>query len=268
MHRLATLLALCGLAVLACPLPGLGQPSRELGAADKLKILLAAYPDTLARAQNNEIVFKNGTRLPFDDHKTNKSFEDLLASPDIEDMFAIRYPLGPRPKEPPLNSDPGRIRNAAFFQAMYGDCTKGEVSKNLIDVVWLPKRSGTKVRITRINRVAEKLAAVSAELDALPETFVKYLTPTAGTYNCRSIAGTEQASAHSFGIAIDLAVAHAHYWRWTKPSPDGRYPYRNIIPAEIVAVFEKHGFIWGGKWYHYDTMHFEYRPEILAAARQ
>ncbi|MEJ2663631.1 MAG: M15 family metallopeptidase, partial [Spirochaetia bacterium] len=27
--------------------------------------------------------------------------------------------------------------------------------------------------------------------------------------------------------------------------------------------FEKYGFIWGGKWYHYDTMHFEYRPELL-----
>jgi hypothetical protein len=32
---------------------------------------------------------------------------------------------------------------------------------------------------------------------------------------------------------------------------------------KIVDVFEKHGFIWGGKWYHYDTMHFEYRPELL-----
>jgi hypothetical protein len=30
-----------------------------------------------------------------------------------------------------------------------------------------------------------------------------------------------------------------------------------------VRVFEKHGFIWGGAWYHYDTMHFEYRPELL-----
>jgi hypothetical protein len=30
-----------------------------------------------------------------------------------------------------------------------------------------------------------------------------------------------------------------------------------------VEIFEKHGFIWGGRWYHYDTMHFEYRPEIL-----
>ena len=32
---------------------------------------------------------------------------------------------------------------------------------------------------------------------------------------------------------------------------------------ELIAIFEKYGFIWGGRWYHFDTMHFEYRPEIL-----
>ena len=30
-----------------------------------------------------------------------------------------------------------------------------------------------------------------------------------------------------------------------------------------VRVFEKHWFIRGGRWHHYDTMHFEYRPELL-----
>jgi len=35
------------------------------------------------------------------------------------------------------------------------------------------------------------------------------------------------------------------------------------VSLEIVEIFERHGFIWGGKWYHYDTMHFEYRPEML-----
>jgi hypothetical protein len=35
------------------------------------------------------------------------------------------------------------------------------------------------------------------------------------------------------------------------------------MPQEVVAIFEKRGFIWGGKWYHFDTMHFEYRPELL-----
>lgn len=41
-----------------------------------------------------------------------------------------------------------------------------------------------------------------------------------------------------------------------------RMAYRNRIPPEVVRVFERHGFIWGGRWYHYDTMHFEFRPEF------
>ena len=32
-----------------------------------------------------------------------------------------------------------------------------------------------------------------------------------------------------------------------------------------VDAFEAEGFIWGGRWLHYDTMHFEYRPELLDA---
>ncbi len=30
-----------------------------------------------------------------------------------------------------------------------------------------------------------------------------------------------------------------------------------------VLVFERQGFVWGGKWFFFDTMHFEYRPELL-----
>ena len=42
-----------------------------------------------------------------------------------------------------------------------------------------------------------------------------------------------------------------------------RLKYENRVPEEIVNIFERHGFIWGGRWYHYDTMHFEFRPEFL-----
>ena len=35
------------------------------------------------------------------------------------------------------------------------------------------------------------------------------------------------------------------------------------LSVAIARIFETHGFIWGGAWYHYDTMHFEYRPELL-----
>ena len=70
-------------------------------------------------------------------------------------------------------------------------------------------------------------------------------------------------SSHSHGIAIDIGLKHAHYWRWFGKPEGGVIKYKNRIPFEIVRIFEKHGFIWGGKWYHDDTMHFEYRPELV-----
>ena len=47
----------------------------------------------------------------------------------------------------------------------------------------------------------------------------------------------------------------------------GAIPYKNRFPLGLAGLFERYGFIWGGRWYHYDTMHFEYRPELLAYAR-
>ena len=66
-----------------------------------------------------------------------------------------------------------------------------------------------------------------------------------------------------FGTAIDVAAAHSQYWLRAKLGAGGHIAYKNEIPLEIVRIFEAHGFIWGGKWYHYDTMHFEYRPELI-----
>ena len=75
-------------------------------------------------------------------------------------------------------------------------------------------------------------------------------------------------SAHSYGIAIDICVGFSDYWLWDNPekSETDSILYRNRIPAEIVHVFEKHGFISGARWYHYDTMHFEFRPDLLLYA--
>jgi len=146
---------------------------------------------------------------------------------------------------------------------MYGDCRNGGVAAALASVPWLPKHGGGTIKASNINGLSESLKQVSAELDALPDRFMPYLIPNAGVFNCRVIAGTDRASMHAFGAAIDLNTSHAHYWRNAKPDAAGNLAYRNEIPFEIVDIFERHGFIWGGKWYHYDTMHFEYRPEML-----
>lgn len=225
--------------------------------------LITAYPDRLERIDGGEVVWKDGTRMRIDDRRGEKPHEAMLDAADLKDMFLQPYRPGPLAGPPIRDFDPGRARNGAFFDKMYGDCTKGQVTSNLVDVVWLPRKWGKPLKVTRINGVAEKLAEVSRELDALPARFDAYLFPSAGTYNCRAIAGTARISAHGHGIAIDLATARSDYWRWAGRRVGGDIPYRNRFPAEIVEIFERHGFIWGGKWYHYDTMHFEYRPELL-----
>src|ERR1700693_1248984 len=72
---------------------------------------------------------------------------------------------------------------------------------------------------------------------------------------------TRSPSPPGYGTPIDLNLAFSDYWYW-RPH-DGPIVYRSRMAEEIVTIFETHGFIWGGKWYHFDTMHFEYRPELL-----
>lgn len=178
----------------------------------------------------------------------------------FKDMFYASYPQGRSGIPPQLDCDPGRVRHQPFFDKMYGNCQKGEVKPKLVHVGWLPQHGGGVLRVTSVNKVADRLGAVSTELDKLPDSFVKYVVPLASKgYNCRAIAATTRPSAHGHGIAIDINVAWSNYWRYRRTAAEN-YSYENRIPWEIVEVFEKHGFIWGGKWYHYDTMHFEYRP--------
>jgi len=225
--------------------------------------LVEAYPDFLDHIDANELVWKDGTRMRIDDGAGAKTLEAMLDAPDIKDMFAMAYPAGEKGLPPEINFDPGRVRYLPIFTKMYGDCQKSNLTADAADVLWLRSKYGKNVKFTKINGAAAALQGVSDELDRLPDRFLPYLRPLQGTYNCRSIAKTDRASPHAFGIAIDIAAAHSHYWLWSRPDANGRIVYKNEIPWEIVRVFEKHGFIWGGKWYHYDTMHFEYRPEML-----
>ncbi len=261
MHRLVHTAVLVA-ATLSFAGPTLGDALSE---TDQHR-LLAAYPEHLDRIEGNDLIWRDGTRTPLDDGKGKKPFEQWLNQPDVADMFDIPYPAGAQAVPPVENIDPGRARNQAFFDKIYGDCRKDGVENKLARVDWLPKRGKQRLAFNRENGAAAALAAVSSELDELPSSFDVYLVPSAGTYNCRVIAGTNRVSAHGHGIAIDIALKRAHYWRDAAPAPSARITFKNDIPMEIVRIFEKHGFVWGGRWYHYDTMHFEYRPELLGVS--
>jgi D-alanyl-D-alanine carboxypeptidase len=225
---------------------------------EKLRILKNAYPSLIADVKGGKIHLTSGEKLTVDDGKP-KDHQGKLKRADIEDSLSQIYPLGAcHTGKPARNFDPGRIRNEWLMRIMFGN-SKGEAQSNLRSIKWF----GNRVRVTRRFGTDKALERVRADLAKLPKRFRKYFVKLGGTFNWRNIAKTKRLSVHSFGAAIDINTKYTDYWIWSGGKPGNVPRYKNKIPKEIVSIFEQHGFIWGGKWYHYDTMHFEYRPELI-----
>jgi hypothetical protein len=188
-----------------------------------------------------------GVALAWDRGDATRPVAARLEDPDLRDMLLLPYRPGPlRPITDP-DEDPGRARVEALFAAAY--------PKGQLDRVTLGGAA-----ITVHHKIAPALARVDARLATLlraDRTLRRFFVKLGGGYNDRAIAGTSRKSAHAFGIAVDVNPAFAEYWRW---QPGG---WRNRVPKAIVDAFEAEGFAWGGRWYHFDTMHFEYRPELF-----
>jgi hypothetical protein len=240
------LLAAAPLAITVAP-PERDNATRFAANMDRL---VAAYPQALVRHDGRFLYWRSGPPTAIAP-AAPRSAQAVLANPAIADIFAWDYPRGASG----TGSDPGRARPDAFFKRLYGDCRAGGVTGDMVTVRWV---GGKSVRFTSRQGAAAALGRVARDLEALGPSIATYLWPTAGTYNCRVIAGTNQLSMHSYGAAIDLNPKYGAYWRWSKrPAP------AQTIPASVIAAFERHGFIWGGKWAHFDSFHFEYRPELF-----
>lgn len=232
--------------------------------------LVRAYPEFLRGAEGNDLVWRDGTRMPIQIYPLSRPPAEQLEQPDLAAQLARSYPAGDCALSARPEDDPGRVRYTPFFSRMYGE-RQMDVEAQIVAVPWPGRRAGTTIKVTRVNGVADKLLAVSRELSSLPQALHHAFDNPAGGYYWRPIAGTNRLSAHSFGIAVDINVAVSHYWRNELGNASGEPPgwkptrARNLIPRPVVEIFERHGFIWGGKWFHYDTMHFEYRPELALA---
>lgn len=237
-------------------------PSRQQGKCNSVpegaKRLMEAYPEHVVGFENNHIIFWDGSRLIYDDG-IKRTIEQMHQEQDVEDTFIYEYDTTKFP--PQQGYDPGRYRCAQFFGKIYGD-TREEVISNLVVVNWCPRLGGRPLLFTGVAGAAEALKRVSDELEQHPE-LAEWVTD-AQTFNWRPIFGTARLSPHCYGIAIDMAIAKSHYWKWSYPQASESTPlvYSNNFNMKIVEIFERHGFIWGGRWYHFDTMHFEYRPEM------
>lgn len=216
--------------------------------------LKAAYPQKISDIKNNTIYFTDGTTMVYDDGK-KKDFKTMLDNSDPEDMFFEKY--NTTASTPGYLHDVGRSRSEQLFKKLYGS-SASEVRKQLVPVQWF----GQKVMFSKSNNAAEQLKKVYQELQQHPELH-KYCK-SSGTFYWRPVRGANRLSAHSYGMAIDIGGNNSDYWLWRNKgaSETTKIAYKNRMPMKLVEIFEKYGFIWGGRWYHYDTMHFEYRPEL------
>jgi hypothetical protein len=79
------------------------------------------------------------------------------------------------------------------------------------------------------------------------------------SYNFRFVAGTTKLSDHAIGLAIDINPAQNP---WIHPSALNIFKYEPgkkgtiEVNSDVVRIFEKHGWSWGGNWKNPDYQHF------------
>ena len=73
-------------------------------------------------------------------------------------------------------------------------------------------------------------------------------------YNPRKVAGTNVWSDHAWGTAVDLNA------------PANGRGGRGDIPDGVVALWQDHGFEWGGRWKNTDPMHMQFSGTPADAA--
>ena len=95
------------------------------------------------------------------------------------------------------------------------------------------------------------------------------------SFQTKGVVGSKNRSYHAYGLAVDLVPKDYDgkhvYWKWSSVFNKQWYEIpqaeRWQPPQTVIEAFEAYGFVWGGKWPHFDMIHFEYRPEIIRFIR-
>ena len=183
------------------------------------------------------------------------------------DPIFYRYFLDPLSDLLPVGERPTYCND--LMESLWGNTDK-QIRAHLRSLTFL----GHRMLLNKI--VVEPLAAIEREILAASKNddevsvWIDELKITYSFIN-KYIAGSQNRSNHAWGLAIDF-VPNSYegqhvYWRWSRVFTQEwhRIPLaqRWSPPQSVIEIFERHGFVWGGKWAHFDNIHFEYRPEII-----
>jgi hypothetical protein len=231
-----------------------------------LLVLMLAYPEEIKDIDASEdgyiyLILNNDKKILYDDKK-EKSKDMKTANADLQDTLEDIYPLESISMVVD-GMDPGRRRAYSFLNSIYGS-NQNQIEKNLSSF----STSCGNVMFNKNAKAGESLKKALNEAREVAKTNNKinnYIFPISGGYNYRVIQDTGRLSPHAYGIAIDLSRNDADYWKWVDKTKGSKRI--EGYPKELVKVFEDNGFVWGGKWEHFDILHFEYRPEIILKSK-
>ena len=161
-------------------------------------------------------------------------------------------------------------RSSYFMDALWQAHSHTEASDNIKTITFLGKTARIHHLILEKLTFVEARILAAARTDPLVQKWINDIS-VAESWAWRNIANSQARSYHSYGIALDLLPGSLDgkqvYWLWTSQHKENwwevSYNDRYHPPAVVISAFEAYGFIWGGKWFRFDTMHFEYRPEVL-----
>ena len=249
-----------------------------------MNALLAAYPDRIEKIEfrNDDwalllrdtwYYYAEGRLLPEDKRENISSYRPVSFYPYPEELPSWT-PRTPEETERFRSWSERRQnttwRSSYFLDSLWQSSSRAETESRLARITFL----GRRIRVHYF--IQDKLAAVetriraAAQNDSEVQTWLNSIGTIEG-WHWRNIAQTQNRSYHSYGLAVDILPRtlgrRQTYWLWTSQHREDwwnvSYNERYHPPAAVIKAFEANGFIWGGKWALFDTMHFEYRPEIL-----
>ena len=258
----------------------------ESRAEKVVRALAAAYPDRMGEAEfidgdwtvtvyGERFYYAEGRLLP-------ESLRDKAKEYDPQPFY--NYPVDLPPWKDPTPEESERIkeqekirrsrpakRSTQFYDTLWRIHNQEESWDHVKQIRFLGHPVMVHYSIlTQLSLVEEQILQL-AKTDSAVRQWINNIKSIDG-WNWRNIAESQSRSYHAYGAAIDFLPVSLGglqtYWLWTSQySPEWwavPYTKRYQPPPEVVKAFESFGFVWGGKWRYFDTMHFEYRPEILA----
>jgi hypothetical protein len=262
------------------------QARPEITRAEQvMRALAAAYPRQIERAEfrNNDwavlmrgtwYYYAGGRILPEDLRENAADFSSQPFYSYPEELPVWRNPT-PEEQERYRNTSNNRSANPPrrsphFFDDLWRAHDRNESYERVKTLRFLGLSTMVHYLILEELSLVEEHIFAAAKTDPQVQAWINSLSSLEG-WSWRNIAETQSRSYHSYGLAIDLIPrswgGRETYWLWTTRTRadwwNVSYNNRFHPPDAVIKAFEKFGFIWGGKWTLYDTMHFEYRPEIL-----